>query len=107
MVPSQGSATTACLQGEKTMRFITRRIVSSSAVAAALLGATMVSLPVAAANQCKGLSENSCAANSTCSWIEGYVRTDGRSVSSHCKSRPGKKVQNGIDPKAPKVGQLN
>jgi hypothetical protein len=88
------------------MRFITRRIVSSSAVAA-LFGALTLSLPAAAASQCKGLSENSCAADSACTWIEGYVRTDGRSVSSHCKSRPGKKVQNGIDPKAPKVGQLN
>jgi len=89
------------------MRFINRRIVPSSIVAAALFGALMVSLPAAAASQCKGLSENSCAADSTCSWINGYVRKDGRKVSSHCKTRPGKKAQQGIDAKAPRVGQLN
>ncbi|MCB1774075.1 MAG: hypothetical protein KDI88_10695 [Gammaproteobacteria bacterium] len=86
------------------MRFANHRFVSSSMLAATLLG--VLSLPAGAASQCKGLSANSCAADNTCAWVEGYVRKDGRSVSSHCKSRPGQKAQQGIDPKAPKVGQL-
>jgi hypothetical protein len=94
------------LQGEKIMPFINLRI-SSSIFAAALFSALMVSLPAAAASQCKGLSENSCAADSTCSWINGYERKDGRKVSSHCKTRPAKKTQQAIDPKAPKIGHLN
>lgn len=88
------------------MRFTNRRIVSSSIAISALFGALTLSLPAAAASQCKGLSENSCAADNTCAWVDGYVRKDGRSVSSHCKTRPGQKAEQGIDPKAPKVGQL-
>ncbi|MES9877134.1 MAG: hypothetical protein ABW162_16385 [Candidatus Sedimenticola sp. PURPLELP] len=45
------------------------------------------------ASACKGLSDKQCAAESGCSWVDGYKRSDGRNVSAHCKARPkGKKA---------------
>jgi hypothetical protein len=64
------------------------------------------SMPALSASQCKGLVEASCAEQVSCQWIDGYVRKDGRSVSSHCKTRPGKKAASPIDVEAPKLGQV-
>lgn len=53
-------------------------------------GALLVLSPFAgAASQCKGMSEQACASESACSWVQGYTRKDGRTVSSHCKLSRG------------------
>ncbi|MCB1801747.1 MAG: hypothetical protein KDI82_08685 [Gammaproteobacteria bacterium] len=44
---------------------------------------------VGAASQCKGMSEQACADDSACTWVQGYTRKDGRAVSSHCKLSRG------------------
>jgi hypothetical protein len=73
--------------------------------AALLCGAIAVPGAVSAAAQCKGLSASQCDTSSHCSWVNGYVRKDGRSVSSHCKSRPSGKAQKSLAPAAPRLGQ--
>ena len=57
-------------------------------IAVALVAATMTaSAAVSAAGQCKGLQQDACTSAAECLWIDGNVRKDGRSVSSHCKTR--------------------
>lgn len=72
--------------------------------AALICGAVVIPGAATAASQCKGLSENSCNTSSQCAWVNGYQRKDGRSVSSHCKSRPSGKVQKSAAPDAPRLG---
>ena len=43
---------------------------------------------VSAASQCKGLQNAACAEKaSACSWVNGYVRQDGRKVNAFCRSK--------------------
>ena len=43
--------------------------------------------PINAASQCKGLENSACRANTSCSWVEGYKRKDGKSVNSFCRAK--------------------
>ncbi|BCU05653.1 hypothetical protein [Allochromatium tepidum] len=48
--------------------------------------------PAQGASECKGLTQDACAANAECRWMEGYTRKDGVQVSSHCRlAKPRKK----------------
>lgn len=59
------------------------------AAAMPLLG--LAAQPVSAASDCKGLTQDECAAKEQCRWQEGYARKDGIQVSSHCRlSKPKK-----------------
>lgn len=40
---------------------------------------------------CKGLSQQACDGSQSCSWVDAYVRKDGREVASYCRSRPAPK----------------
>ena len=52
----------------------------------ATVGALLIEASNAnAASQCKGLSETACAADSSCRWVSGYVRKDGREVAAYCR----------------------
>jgi hypothetical protein len=59
--------------------------------AALLAGMVLAVSSVSAASQCQGIQQDQCAAQADCTWVNGYVRKDGRSVSSHCKAKGGKK----------------
>jgi len=52
-----------------------------------LAAVALASVPASAASQCKGVQQDACGAMAECSWVNGYVRKDGRSVSSHCKKK--------------------
>ena len=56
-----------------------------------LLAAAATTVGPAAASECKGVQQDACVAMAECAWVEGYVRKDGRSVSSHCKTKPRRK----------------
>ena len=56
-----------------------------------LAAAALASVPASAASQCKGMQQDACGARAECAWVNGYVRKDGRSVSSHCKKRAREK----------------
>ncbi|MGB5452899.1 MAG: hypothetical protein WBM71_20010 [Sedimenticolaceae bacterium] len=71
---------------------------------AALLAGMVLGVPSAsAASQCQGIAQDQCASQAACTWVNGYVRKDGRSVSSHCKARGGKKSANQADADALKA----
>jgi hypothetical protein len=60
-------------------------------------------LPAGAASHCKGMAENSCANDTACTWVQSYVRKDGREVRGHCKLARGKQSVNlsaNLTPKA-------
>jgi hypothetical protein len=64
---------------------------SKHAVISALFTLAALSAgPVSAQSACKGLSESACGTASSCSWVKGYTRKDGREVASYCrvKSKP-------------------
>ena len=52
-----------------------------------LVAAAFASVPASAASQCKGVQQDACGTMAECTWVNGYVRKDGRSVSSHCKKK--------------------
>lgn len=66
-------------------------IVRSSLIALSLIGSLLVSGPATAASACKGLDNSACSNNSSCGWVEGYQRKDGRSVKSFCRTKSGAK----------------
>jgi hypothetical protein len=59
----------------------------SSLIALSLIGSLLVSVPVAAASACKGLDNSACSSKSSCGWVDGYQRKDGRSVKSFCRTK--------------------
>ncbi len=42
---------------------------------------------------CKGMEKSSCNVTSSCRWIKGYERSDGRVIAGYCRKLPGKKAQ--------------
>ncbi|WP_419606551.1 hypothetical protein, partial [Thiolapillus sp.] len=46
---------------------------------------------------CKGMEKSSCATSTSCRWVKGYERSDGRSISGYCRKLPGKKPQSTAD----------
>ena len=63
----------------------------TSVIALALVGSVAVSSPVLAASACKGLDNSSCSNNSSCGWVDGYERKDGRKVKAFCRTKSVKK----------------
>ena len=63
----------------------------TTTIAAALfLGVVALNSTAVHAASCKGMSENACAAETSCTWVEGYKRADGREVRPYCRNRPSK-----------------
>ena len=69
-------------------------IVVSLTTAAALL--VTLGSQVTYASDCKGLEASNCAAKSSCSWIDGYTRKDGRKVKSFCRAKPASKAKTAL-----------
>lgn len=42
---------------------------------------------------CKGMEKPTCSASSSCRWVKGYERSDGRAVAGYCRKLPGKDAQ--------------
>ena len=58
----------------------------------ALFGAVALLLPsLGVASECKGKTQDACAATAACIWVEGYTRKDGREVSSYCRVASARK----------------
>lgn len=67
------------------MQAISKKIHFSTALVASLL----VAAPMAgAASQCKSLSQDACAANASCTWVDSYTRKDGREIQAYCRKAP-------------------
>ena len=82
-------------------------IISRAQVQVALIaaGLMLASSLVSAASQCKGMQENACMSDGECVWVQGYTRKDGRSVSSHCKLKGGKKTEQSAQAPAVKLSK--
>ena len=59
--------------------------------ASVMIGLVLASSPVQAASACKGLDTKACGTSTSCSWVNGYERKDGRSVSSFCRAKASAK----------------
>mgnify|MGYP001384178017 CR=1 FL=1 len=57
---------------------------------ALLLGA-FATHGVATAATCKGMSKSDCSAQSSCTWVGGYERTDGVKVNGYCRIKKAEK----------------
>lgn len=44
-----------------------------------------------AENKCKGLSQSTCSAGASCSWVNGYETKKGKKVDAYCRVKSGKK----------------
>lgn len=44
------------------------------------------------AKSCKGMEQKICLADATCSWVNGYERSDGKKVSSFCRTKAKSKT---------------
>ena len=62
-------------------------VVSASVV----VGLVLASAPAQAASACKGLDNKACGSSTSCLWVNGYERKDGRTVSSFCRAKPAAK----------------
>lgn len=69
----------------------TSTIVRTGLIALSLTGSLLVASPAAAASACKGLDNSACTDNTSCGWVEGYQRKDGRSVKSFCRIKSASK----------------
>jgi hypothetical protein len=79
-------------KGENTMICNLIKTPRVSFQVAMLAGTMLVSSSGFTAGQCKGMQQAACAAAEQCAWVNGYLRKDGRSVSSHCKAKPARKT---------------
>lgn len=62
----------------------------SFALAAAFV---MPGAQAASTAQCKALSQKACGAAPACTWVDGYMRKDGRKVSAYCRKAPQHKAK--------------
>ena len=66
-------------------------ILTATLACASVMGSTSA----LAASACKGLDTKGCSSNSSCRWVEGYERKDGRQVKAFCRTSPvSKKTAN-------------
>lgn len=92
-------------KGENIMQFIktSLRCFQVTLIATVVL----VSAPTSAASQCKGVQQAACGAMTECAWVDGYVRKDGRSVSSHCRKKARRKPADQAASGTVKLGHAN
>lgn len=67
-------------------------IRTTLAIAITTLG-LLASSGVNAASACKGLDSAACGSTSSCGWVNGYERKDGKKVNSFCRTKSGKKAK--------------
>jgi hypothetical protein len=77
--------------------------VTTGILVTGLLISSLISSTAIAASQCKGLAESACASDSSCRWVDGYVRKDGREVSAHCRLGSAAKASKESKAESPKV----
>lgn len=64
---------------------------SKTVAVTALFIVSLFSASQAGAASCKGLEQAKCGAESSCSWVKGYERKDGRKVKAFCRTKASAK----------------
>lgn len=44
-----------------------------------------LNIGTASSAECKGSEKTSCSANNSCTWVDGYKRSDGKNVNGYCR----------------------
>lgn len=70
-----------------SIRIRTRSLATSSVLVLGMFASAQTAF---AASPCKGMAQDSCAADAQCAWVDSYTRKDGRAVAAHCKLKPRK-----------------
>ena len=68
------------------------RIMAISFVSAVSMILALTSGNASAEGSCRALDHDACVAASSCRWIKGYQRSDGRKVSAYCRKVPSKRL---------------
>lgn len=63
------------------------------AFATSMVASSIIFAVNAQATSCKSLEQQACSTEPACTWVEGYQRSDGRSVRSYCRSAPTKRKE--------------
>ena len=61
--------------------------VRNLATAMIIAGGLLLSGQASAVSACKGLDNTACDTKTTCSWVQGYDRKDGKKVNAFCRSK--------------------
>ena len=67
------------------------KFIRSSFASVVVVAVSLFSAQANAAD-CKGKAQNACSSDTACSWVKGYERKDGRTVSSFCRAKPQSKA---------------
>ena len=72
---------------------VSSKVISKGFTMTGLMALVMFSSQASAAepSQCQGLESDACITATTCSWVNGYERQDGRKVSSFCRTKAAPK----------------
>lgn len=85
---------------------LSRNLTSTSLTLVGLLVSTcLLSMPVHAASQCKGLNSKDCAAQASCSWVNAYERKDGKQVNAFCRTKAKRTAAKPKEDKKPTAQQ--
>jgi hypothetical protein len=68
-------------------------IIRKTVLVLAATGLISISQLSLAAGTCKGLQQDACSSENSCSWIKSYTTKNGKTISAYCrnKSKPGSK----------------
>ncbi len=59
-----------------------------SVVSLAITGLLSLSQLSYAAESCKGLQQDDCKSNNSCSWINSYTTKKGNTINAYCRNKP-------------------
>lgn len=82
-----------------------QHLVSNTRLSVLLSGLLLSGVVSAAPQECRQLAEDACATESSCTWVQGYVRKDGREVSAYCRNAPVKTEARQSGLKLPEEGK--
>jgi len=91
----------------KTIRRTATTVKSGVVSASLIIGLALASSPTQAASACKGLDTKACGSSSSCQWINGYERKDGRTVSSFCRTKAKARTSAKVAQPATKTARAN
>jgi hypothetical protein len=64
------------------------RTLSKSVFFLSMMGLLSVTPLSYAAESCKGLQQDACKSNNSCSWINSYTTKKGNTINAYCRNKP-------------------
>ena len=63
-------------------------VIRNSALALAATGLISISQFSFAAATCKGMQQDACSSDNSCSWINSYTTKKGKTIKAYCRNKP-------------------